>query len=608
MTSKTIIDLPTELICHIMSYLNKNDRKNASLISKKWRLSYKNASILKNIKIKANDYYISNVLTNENSSLLYLKQVVNLEFRNSTQLSTYFIHLFNNNLILLNLKSLEIINCNSLNLNILIKIIEMTPNIEKLHLIECDSLFLASTISPDTNLKACSSLNELSLSKNRHLNNRLFNYLIKNLFNKITKLDISHTCLINMDNSLNETSQTLFTLSNLLQTLNDIGSIKQLNLSSIDLFNQNKDYIARIQTSFINFTELIIDSINLNSNKSILNKGYKMLKLTNTSFYDNHPIDIKLGDYQELQLRKCSINSISKQPNLVLLDLSNSKINYIEFDYLNLTTLNLSYCDFIIDKHVIQIAKTSIKLKHLDLKSCTKLTDISVNYIISYLSFIEYLDLSWCRLISDYGFNTNALKLNYEINSNTHTNFGNCKCSLCINRFTTIKKDKSDSDLMNLSDEIETFKNLSLERLKDLKYLKLESCLNLTDNFITPKVLGQLYEFNINLCTNVILNLPIDFYLNLNILNISQCHQISEVSLTNLIKYSRNLKILYANACPSITNSLINYMISNKIILHFLDCSFCSNVNENSINSYESFLHDRYNLYDFVCEKRFISK
>jgi hypothetical protein len=603
MTIKTIEDLPIELMCVVMSYLNKNDRKNVSLITKKWRLSYKHASILKNIKIKANDYYISSILANENSSALYIKQVVNLEFINSTQLSAYFMHLINNNLNLINLKTLDIINNNNLNINLLVKMLQVTPNLERLNLIECDSLFLASNL-PDNKLELNFNLTELSLSKNRHLTNRLFNYLIKNLFNKITSLDISHTCLINMDNGSNETSQTLFTLNNVLNTLKEIGTIKRLNLSSIDLFNSNKDYVERVQSTITNLNELIVDSINLNSNKSILNKELKVLKLTSTSFYDNQPIDVKLNVYQELQLRKCSINSISKQPNLVLLDLSNSKVNQIEFDYSYLTTLNLSYCDFITDTHIIQIAKVSTKLKHLDLKSCTKITDTSVNFIVNYLILIEYLDLSWCRLISDYGFNTNAQKLKYEINSNSHTNFGNCKCSLCINRFTRIKKEKTDPQFS----EMETFTNLSLESLKNLKYLKLESCLNLTDNFITPKVLGQLFELNINLCTNITLNLPIDFYLNLNILNISQCHQINEDKLINLLKYSRNLKSLHANACPAMTNSLISFMITNKIILHFLDCSFCCNLNETCVNSYESFLHDRYNLYDFICEKRFLNK
>ena len=49
-----ILHLPTEIICLIMSFLNLNDRKNASLISKRWRSSFQEDFMLKDIVIKGN--------------------------------------------------------------------------------------------------------------------------------------------------------------------------------------------------------------------------------------------------------------------------------------------------------------------------------------------------------------------------------------------------------------------------------------------------------------------------------------------------------------------------------------------------------------------------
>jgi hypothetical protein len=47
-----ILHLPTEIICLIMSFLNLNDRKNASLISKRWRSSFEEGFMLKDIVVK----------------------------------------------------------------------------------------------------------------------------------------------------------------------------------------------------------------------------------------------------------------------------------------------------------------------------------------------------------------------------------------------------------------------------------------------------------------------------------------------------------------------------------------------------------------------------
>ena len=50
-----ISQLPIELICKIMDYLELNDRKNASLVCKHWRWSFLASGFLSEVIVKANN-------------------------------------------------------------------------------------------------------------------------------------------------------------------------------------------------------------------------------------------------------------------------------------------------------------------------------------------------------------------------------------------------------------------------------------------------------------------------------------------------------------------------------------------------------------------------
>jgi hypothetical protein len=50
-----INELPVEIICQIFSYLEVSERKNASLVCKKWRYAFLNTHFLNDVLIKANN-------------------------------------------------------------------------------------------------------------------------------------------------------------------------------------------------------------------------------------------------------------------------------------------------------------------------------------------------------------------------------------------------------------------------------------------------------------------------------------------------------------------------------------------------------------------------
>ena len=48
--------LPIEILCQVFSYLQVSERKNASLVCKKWRFAFLNTNFLSDVLIKANNY------------------------------------------------------------------------------------------------------------------------------------------------------------------------------------------------------------------------------------------------------------------------------------------------------------------------------------------------------------------------------------------------------------------------------------------------------------------------------------------------------------------------------------------------------------------------
>ena len=73
----------------------------------------------------------------------------------------------------------------------------------------------------------------------------------------------------------------------------------------------------------------------------------------------------------------------------------------------NLEHLVLTNCEFIVNDEFIRIvSKCLTRMKHLDLRNCSKITDKSVHFIARYFTDLVHLDLSWCQNVSDYGLDS----------------------------------------------------------------------------------------------------------------------------------------------------------------------------------------------------------
>jgi hypothetical protein len=591
------------------------------------------------------------------------KNAVNLEFeKDSADVTMLLKNLINLNTtsnsksLFPSLKNLKFFKT-TMSSKALIELLKEAPCLTSLHLMQCDSLlmtgFLNFTITNEIKLE---NLTELVLSKNRYLTDTILNIFINATFN-LKLLDISFCCLTkNKFKSLsnNNEQKTQLSNSNVCLTLenlknifdNKLKKLESINLSGIDLFNTDDEALVDLIDKLPELKVLKLASLpnlKLDSVSRILRKLSKLsqIDLENSIQIDDlnqksietiletiTSMENNLKDcFKIISMKKAKINNpqmlleqIGSFENLVHLDLScalfqrsfstPARLNqYIENFAINLSKcdklefLELSYCDFLVNDTFIKIiAQNLLKLKKLDLRNCSNITDVSLHYITYFLVNLTYLDISWCQNLSDNGFDFNiqfedSKKLLNEFNK--HLN-GACRCMrryteqpflLIKTKAQIAQSEKKNFCSCNPNEEIEIkeidFKsiqkadeslikdNFSLKSLKHLKVLKLEACINISDDGLANGLnMYQLQELDIKLCTNITGDfVPNDSktkFNNLKILNLNQCIKFKEENLVNLLTRSSNLKELSLSAIQSVTNRVVEILLKEKKLLTLL--------------------------------------
>lgn len=633
----TIDDLPIEIICKIIDYLEFNERKNASLVCKKWRNAFLESYYLKDIMVKANNHlFVSNrplsasvnklpplnlshskhraassmalhsYSTKSNFNFQLYNNLVNLEFENdSADVNLLLKNLKSSstsaNLVLPKLKNLKF-NKTTMSSKTLIELLDQAPKLEKLSLIQCDSLFMSGFLAytqstnKDFNL---ANLKELSLSKNRYLTDFLIN-LFLNSIDQLESLDISFCSLTktnfksisNKNSYLSNNQDSIFgstvvlTVENLLKQPVNLKHIKSLNLSGIEIFCHEEEFLISLVEMMPNLTEIYLSNLPNMKVETIFRLFEKVPNLKS--------IDLN-GSIQFNELRQLSIEScLEKSKNLhadftsrlEVLKLNKAKISnsnlfsesiayFTRLTYLDLScmmfqrsfgtpsrlsefienlaqnlskcdkleTLKVSYCDTMVNDAFIKvISKKLLNLKHLDLRNCSQITDQSLHYISTFLTKLVYLDLSWCQNISDYGLDKSiefgrSKKLLNEFNK--HLN-GACRC---IKKYT-----EQPFLLLKTKNEI----NAEIKR-------QFCNCIGVSYEDANETIEVRSSELS----------------------SLSDKEIPMDVSLKNL----RYLRVLKLESCVNISDiGLYNGM--NLTQLNELDIKLCTNVNGDFIYSY----------------------
>lgn len=459
--SKTSIEsLPIELLCKIIDYLDFNDRRNASLVCKKWRSAFLESYYLKDIMIKANNHLFlssrpsssssqysaskhraasSMALTSYSSvstfNFYFYSILVNLEFENDSADANLLVKNLqsrnsNGEVSLPKLRNLKF-SKTTMSSKTLIEILREAPNLKSLSIIQCDSLFMSGFLTYSLTQGSSfdlTHLSHLSLSKNRYLTDFLIN-LFLNSTNSLESLDISF-CLMTKKNfksiisspdlNLNQSaSAVVLTIENLLKQEVKLENLKSINLSGIEIFNHDEESLLKLVEKLKNLEEIYLSNLPFLKVDTVM-KIFE--KIPNLKLIDLNG-SIQIDDLKQNSVEHCLETSRllhnDEMSRLEILKLSKAKINdprlFIEqIQHLSkLTYLDLSCAMFqrsfgtvdrlnnFIEQFAFNLSKCE-KIETLMLSYCDFIvTDTFIRIISKKLTKLKHLDLRNCSQITD---------------------------------------------------------------------------------------------------------------------------------------------------------------------------------------------------------------
>ncbi|CAF0730981.1 unnamed protein product [Brachionus calyciflorus] len=451
--------LPNEIICKIFDYLDFCDRKNASLVSKKWRHAFLESYYLKNIMIKANNQlFLSNrPSSSPNNSLKHghrssssmalsiyssssnfnyqlYNNLVNLEFDSDAadvSLLVKNLQQGKNNEEIKRLPKLQTLKFfkTTMSAKTLIDLLNEAPNLNNLSIIECDSLFMTGfltfSLSQDK-IDALNNLVELNLSKNRYMTDFLLN-LFLNSTNSLQRLDLSY-CNFTKTNfkSIENTKfqvptlgNCVLTFENLIKQSKRLTNLESINLSGIDNLIHNQESFFELIEKLPNLKEIQLENLpNLKVDTVVkllaLTPRLKCINLNNSIQND----DLKQNGI-EIFLEKSRNLHEDLNSHLEIIKLKRAKINdprllssqftsLIHLTYLDLSCMmfqrsfgTVNRLNEFVEEFAFNLSRCH-NLEHLNLSYCDFLVNDSFIKIISKnFKNLKHLDIRNCSQITD---------------------------------------------------------------------------------------------------------------------------------------------------------------------------------------------------------------
>lgn len=193
----------------------------------------------------------------------------------------------------------------------------------------------------------------------------------------------------------------------------------------------------------------------------------------------------------------------------------------------------------------------------------TGITDTGLASIGRCLSLLQFLDVSYCRKLSDKGLSAVAEGC-HDLRA---LHLAGC-------RFIT------DESLKSLS-----------ERCRDLEALGLQGCTNITDSGLADLVKGcrKIKSLDINKCSNVgdagVSSLAKACASSLKTLKLLDCYKVGNESILSLAQFCKNLETLIIGGCRDISDESIMLLADScKDSLKNLRMDWCLNISDSSLS------------------------
>uniref|UniRef100_A0A1A7Y243 F-box domain-containing protein n=1 Tax=Iconisemion striatum TaxID=60296 RepID=A0A1A7Y243_9TELE len=261
-----------------------------------------------------------------------------------------------------------------------------------------------------------------------------------------------------------------------------------------------------------------------------------------------------------------------------------------------LETLNLKSCTYIRDLAVFSLAQLlGDSLRELDLTSCVNVTDLSVCAIATYLQKLVVLRLGWCKEITDWGLLGMVQNTQCEPGDETGDKgprftrtFGN------MGFFKPPRMPFEERPKLVTQNDLQQFKQAgaSLLALKRLQELDLSACAKLTDSSITQVVhhpdLQHLSLSMLPEITDASLASVGWHCRSLTSLALSHCPGISDRGVAQAVPYLHRLQHLYLSCCNKITDRSLFLLMQHCKRLKTVDISRCKNISITTVDLLQS--------------------
>lgn len=225
---------------------------------------------------------------------------------------------------------------------------------------------------------------------------------------------------------------------------------------------------------------------------------------------------------------------------------------------------------------------------HLDLGSCTSLTNQSIFEITKNLKNIQFLRLAWCKKITDLG--VLGFELNIDEQKPLEEGCNKNYESTTIFRKPTLKEEKMKVQKMKeeiIEKELLRYKLCNLSKLRDLD---LSVCLGLTDiGLVQVLKFQELRYLNLDMIpiTDTTVLALSAANPSLEHLVLSKCASITDDAVEAIARRLPRLNNLNLSSCDNLTDKSIRFLQMYSKRLRTLDVSFCRNISPEAIDDLE---------------------